>query len=114
MKIGLWVGMVLLVGVTILSWGRCIVFQHRLRNYLFKNHNDKWKELTSIGDLGPGFANSRKGLRFLFNREDFNDTEVSHLKIVSRNSFLYVVTGFLAIFFWACIMVGILGKMASQ
>lgn len=109
MKIGLWVCLIFLISITIFSWVRFITFQHKLWNYLFENYVDKWKELTSIGDFGPGIANSRRGIKFLFSREDFNDADLLRLKVISRNAFLYVITGFIAIFFWAFIMVGILG-----
>ena len=84
---------------------RVLVYQQRLSNYLRTHYMEKWKELTTISGVGPGFANPWRGLPFLFGPEDLGDPEVLRLKLIVRNSCIYTVTGFLATFLMAVIMI---------
>jgi len=102
------IGLLVLGGVTIISMIRGLVFQHKLWDYLRSNHAEKWQDLTFIGKWGLGLANGQKTLVFLFSREDLNDAEVLRLKVLTRNSFVLQLAGFVALFAWASLMTNIL------
>jgi hypothetical protein len=55
-----------------------------------------------------GLANGQKALAFLFSREDLNDAEVLRLKVLTRNSFILQLAGFVALFAWASLMTNII------
>jgi len=76
-----------------ISWIRFMVYQHKLANYLREHHTEKWKYLTTIAGFGPGYANSRKGMKFIFSKEDLNDAELLRLKVITRNSFIHTIGG---------------------
>ncbi|MBW8041684.1 MAG: hypothetical protein FVQ85_17035 [Planctomycetes bacterium] len=82
----------------VVSVVRLFVYQHKLMRYLLKNHTEKWKELTSILDFGPGYANSIRGMKFLFGKEYLGDPEVLRLKVIVRNSFLFAIMGAVMVF----------------
>jgi hypothetical protein len=99
-------GALLLFGVfTILSVIRSFIYQHKLVRYLLENHTEKWKELTSFLDYGPGYTNSIRGFKFLFSKEYLDDPEVLRLKVIVRNSYIYVFSGVITIFFTFFVMV---------
>ena len=77
---------------------RCMIYQHILMKYLLKNHTEKWKELTSIGDFGPGYANSIRGFKFLFGKDYLEDPEVLRLKCIVRNSSILTIMGMVMVF----------------
>ena len=92
-------GSVLLFAVFfVVSAVRSLVYQHKLMKYLLKNHTEKWKELTSIGDFGPGYTNSIRGFKFLFGKEYLGDAEVLRLKVIVRNSFIFTFMGSVMVF----------------
>jgi hypothetical protein len=66
--------------------------------YLLRNHTEKWKELTSVGDFGPGYANSIRGSKFLFGKEYLGDPEVLRLKVIVRNSYIFTIMGGVMVF----------------
>lgn len=84
---------------------RVSYFQHKLYKYLKLNYFEKWKELTSIGKLGPGFQNGRKALIFIFNNEDLGDSKIILMKVKIRISLMLCLTGFVGAFIWFCILV---------
>jgi hypothetical protein len=102
------IGLLILGGVTIISMIRGLVFQHKLWEHLRKNHDEKWNDLTFIGKWGLGIANGRKAIVFLFSREDLNDAEVLRLKVITRNSFILQLAGFVTLFLWASFMTNII------
>ena len=51
----------------------------KLFKYLYKNHYETWKKITTIFGI-PGGHNSFKSLRFLHSNDDLNDPEVYRLK----------------------------------
>jgi len=102
------IGLLVLGGVTIISMIRGLVFQHKLWDHLRSNHTEKWQDLTFIGKWGLGLANGQKAIAFLFSREDLNDAEVLRLKVLTRNSFVLQLAGFVALFVWASFMTDIL------
>lgn len=102
--------LVLPIGFTVISICRLVLFQHKLLKYLRENHTEKWKELTTIGGSGPGYANSIRGKKFLFDKCDLDDPEVLRLKVIVRNSYIYALTGFLGTFLFFCIIVMLNGK----
>jgi hypothetical protein len=59
---------------------------------------EKWKYLTTILGFGPGYANSRRGMKFLFGKDDLGDPEVIRLKTIVRNSFIYLFSGTITTF----------------
>jgi len=93
-----YIGIIFIFAVTTVSMIRCLVYQHKLFNYLRENHTEKWKELTTVFGLGPGIQNSLRGSRFLFGKDYLDDTEVLRLKVIARNSAIYTATGFFAMF----------------
>jgi hypothetical protein len=99
-------GAILLFAVfMIISAIRFLFYQHKLLNHLLKNHTEKWTELTTVLGFGPGYANSHKGLKFLFSKNYLGDPEVLHLKIIVRNSFIYTIMGMIIVFLTFCVMV---------
>ncbi len=107
MRVGLYVGLVLLIVATLISMLRAAIYQHRLAKYLMMNHTETWKELTTIWGIGPGMLNSRRGMKFFKGSDYLNDPEVLRMKTIVRNSFVYTITGFVAVFFWWCIIVAV-------
>jgi hypothetical protein len=100
MRVAFYVGAILLfvfVGVSML---RAAIYQHKLYRYLLMNHSEKWKELTTVWGVGPGMANSLRGMKFLFGPDYLNDPEVLRLKALVKNSFAWVIFSWLAGFFW--------------
>jgi len=74
--------------------------------YLLEKQTEKWKELTTVLGFGPGYANSFRGLKFLFSKEYLGDPEVLRLKVIVRNSYIYTFIGMVAIFlaFWLLVV----------
>jgi len=105
------IGLLTIGAITILSIINVLIYQHKLWGHVRKNHAEKWKDLTFTGKWGLGLANGQKSLVFLFSRENLNDPEVLRLKVITRNSFLYQLAGFLGLFVWATIMMGILSRL---
>ena len=97
-KYGLYGGILLILVFTIVSIIRGIIFQHKLYKYLRENHTEKWKYLTTVFGFGPGYANSRRAMIFLFGKDDFGDPEVLRLKVAFRNCIIYMATGLVAVF----------------
>ncbi len=64
------------------------IFGNKLFSYLKKNNYQKWKELTTIGSIGPGFSNPIKGYRYLLNKDGIEDTNIlrykDNIKIIIR------------------------------
>jgi hypothetical protein len=75
-----------------------MIMQYKLMNYLRQNHYEKWKYLTTVPGLGPGYANNFLGIAFLFSGEDLGDSEMMRMKIIIRNSLIYTLTGMMAAF----------------
>lgn len=104
------IGLLTIGSITILSMINILIYQHKLWEHIRKNHAERWKDLTFIGKWGLGLANGQKALTFLFSREYLNDNEVLRLKVITRNSVLYLFAGFLSLFAWASIMMSILSR----
>ena len=63
--------LVIWVFVTVLSMGvPWIVQHHRFRDYLEKNHHEKWEELTYIRGVGSGCVNSIREWAFVSSEDD--------------------------------------------
>ena len=90
-------GYLFILGITIISAVRCMIFQHKCYQYLREQHTEKWKELTTIFGFGPGLANGSRAMKFLFSKEYFEDPELLRIKTKFRNSFIHTVTGTLAV-----------------
>ncbi len=86
-------GFVVILFVTIISWIRYIIWQHKCYKYLRQEHTEKWKELSTVLGIGPGFANGVRGIKFFCGKEDFGDPEIVYLKVKIRNAFIYAATG---------------------
>jgi hypothetical protein len=102
------IGLLTIGAITLLSMINVLIYQHKLWDHIRKNHADKWKDLTFTGKWGLGLANGQKSLVFLFSRETLSDPEVLRLKVITRNSFIYQLAGFLGLFVWASFMMSIL------
>jgi len=74
----------------------CLFYQHKLLKYLREKHYEKWKYLTTIRGMGPGWVNGFRGVPFLFNCEDLSDMRVIHLKQITRNFIILTITGAIA------------------
>jgi len=98
MKYHLYLAPVLLVTFAVISMIRCQIYQHKLMKYLREHHTEKWKYLTSLLGSGPGYVNSFRALPGLLDKDDLGDPEVLRLKVITRNSALYVLTGFVSAF----------------
>ena len=103
MNKGFYIAILLFGAFTILSMVRFFVFQHRLCRYLLEKHTEKWKYLTSVLGSGPGYANSLRGMKFLFSKDDLGDPEVLRLKVIVRNSFIYALVGMVTVFVTFCV-----------
>ena len=63
----------------IVSW--LVTFFHlfRLLRYLKKNEYQKWKEITSIGNIGPGLSNPYRAWSYIF--QNTNEDDLSLIKL---------------------------------
>lgn len=107
MKHSLYGGLFFLLALTAISMVWFFIFQHKLYTYLRENHTEKWKELTTVLGFGPGYTNSLRAIKFLFRKDDLDDPELLRLKVIVRNASIYVLTGFLAVFIWWCVIVAV-------
>lgn len=103
-KIQLAIGFLFILGLTIISAVRLMCFQHKLYKYMRENHIEKWKYLTTVLGLGPGMANSWKGIKFLLSKDDLGDTKLLYLKAVCKNSLIYEITGIGGVIIMFCLM----------
>lgn len=108
MENSLYIGLFLFLAFLIFSMIRFFIYQHKLMQYLLEYHTEKWKDLTTVWGFGPGLANSFRGMKFLFGKDDLGDSEVLRLKVIVRNSFIHTLGGMFTIFFWWCFMVAIM------
>ena len=97
MKYGLYGAVFLFSLFTIVSIVRCIVSLCKFNKYLREKHTEKWKYLTTIPGFGPGCKNDIRMLKFMFSKDDLGDRDVLRLKVLSRNSIIYMVTGLVAV-----------------
>jgi hypothetical protein len=105
MKTSFYGALILFGAYTIVSIIRFMLYQHKLARYLLENHTEKWKELTTVLGVGPGYANSYRGFKFFFGKEYLDDPEVLRLKVIVRNSFIYSFVGMITTFFTFFVMV---------
>ena len=91
-------GFVFAIFITVVSAIRCNIYQCRLYKYIRENHTEKWIELTTVFGFGPGLRNNIKARKFWFSKDYLGDPEVLRLKVLCKNSYVYVVTGIGAIF----------------
>lgn len=70
-----------------------MVLMLKFRAYLHARHYDKWRELTSIGKSGPGYFNTIRMMRFVFNQEDLGDPAVMDFKVKLKHCYIYVAVG---------------------
>ncbi len=73
-----------------------MVLMLRFRAHLYTRHYEKWKELTSIGKSGPGYFNTIRMMRFVFNKEDLGDPAVTAFKVKLKHCYIYVAVGLAA------------------
>jgi len=83
----------------------------RLNKYLKEKNYERWREITSIGNVGPGAVNPFRGFAYLYGQKDNDNETVLRLKdsvkigfryilislltmIVTLATFLYVLTNF--------------------
>ena len=95
--IGAIISLMTFTGVTLVifiyGYTRCIL----LARYLKKNHYALWREMTSIGSLGPGLANPIRGRRFLYSDKGNEDETVLRYKDSIRLNSQYCKIGLGAI-----------------
>lgn len=53
---------------------------YKLMSYLKKNKYDRWREITSIGKVGPGAVNPFRGFSYIYGQKDNNDEYILRLK----------------------------------
>ena len=71
-------------------------------DYLYENHLEDWKQLTTVPGLGPGNTNSFRTTKFVHSNEDFGDPSVATLKqdyLSYRRLFWVVFVSFPVLFF---------------
>ena len=105
MKTSFYGTLILFGAFTIASIIRLAIYQHKLYRYLLENHTEKWKDLTTVLGYGPGYANSFRGFKFLLGKEYLGDPEVLRLKVIVRNSILYIFAGIITFFFTFFVMI---------
>lgn len=59
----------------------------KLYIYLKKTKYDRWCDLTTWGDLGPGVNNASKGISYMFNKLDNDDDFIRDQKMRIRFAF---------------------------
>ena len=104
MKIQTVIGFLFILGLMFMSAVRLMYTQHKLYKYLRENHTEKWKYLTTFLGLGPGGANSWKGIKFLLSQDYLGDPELLRLKVVCKNSLIYVIIGIGCVIIMFCLM----------
>jgi len=86
----------------IASIGSIMWYQRFLYAYLKKHKYERWRDLTSIGEIGPGGMNSFKGIKYIYSHQDKENEEILRLKDklrVNINFFCIVVlTSFISCF----------------
>ena len=55
---------------------RMLFLYFKLLGYLYEHHRNKWNELTTVFNMGPGIWNSLSIFDFVFNKEGLNDPKV--------------------------------------
>ena len=100
-----YLGVLIFAVFAISSAARFFIYQRKLMKYLLEKHTEKWNDLTTIIGYGPGYANSLKGIRFLFGKDYLNDPGILRLKVIVRNSFLYTLFGMMGTSLAFCIAV---------
>lgn len=80
----IWVALAL-VGISI---GNVLITSHKLYGHLMDAHYDRWRHITSVGGMGPGMANTLRGLDYLFSDQDDDDPQVVRLRAAVKRSLL--------------------------
>lgn len=99
----------LVISIALLSGAILIVFicfltfisNARLNSYLKKNNRDRWRYITSIGQLGPGYSNIFRLIKYLYSDIDNNNSIIRVQKKRIRSYFtiiLYALIFFLIFF----------------
>jgi hypothetical protein len=89
------IGWTSLCGILVLFFGIFSFFRLlRLGGYLKKNDYQTWRELTSIGNYGPGLSNPFRTITYLFRKSDVNDERLLRIKDAARISTRYFLIWF--------------------
>lgn len=84
-----------LMGISIFLYTFIIYLQ--FYSYLKMTNYSRWCELTTVGKIGPGGANSFRGFSYLRNDLDTNDENILRYKHKLRYLFRYVFWIFLGV-----------------
>lgn len=66
-------------------------YQHKVSSLLREKFPEKWKQLTTTFGIGPGCQSGFKGVKFYFEKDEIDDPEIIHFKLVVRNCILCFV-----------------------
>jgi hypothetical protein len=95
--------------VLVVSWIITMFRLFKLNSYLKKNDYQKWREITSLGNFGPGLSNPFRAWPYIFKNTKECDEELLRLKdsakISMRYSFIWfgtfvfsLIVGFIIVF----------------
>jgi hypothetical protein len=73
-------GILLFCGGLFIFFICAFVYNMGLYFYLMKNNYDRWCELTSIGNFGPGGSNPFKWFPYLYNQVDIDNKDILRYK----------------------------------
>jgi hypothetical protein len=77
---GLFISMVLFaIGMTLCSL-YAFIYNMKLYFYLKKEKYDRWCELTTIGNFGPGGSNPFRGFPYIYSDQDSEDIIIRKYK----------------------------------
>ena len=75
--------------ILVVSWIITIVRLFKLDKYLKKNDYQKWREITSLGRLGPGLSNPFRAWSYIFKNTKELDEVLLRLKESAKISLRY-------------------------
>ena len=93
--------------IFVICWIIAIIRSFKLNKYMKQYHYQKWEELTSIGQFGPGLSNPFKGIPYLFSNSYEKDELLLRLKNSTRISLKYSLIWF-SLFILSMIIIFIL------
>ena len=76
-----------------------------LYTYLNKNKLERWQELTTIGDWGPGMFNFFELISYSYSTIDNDDKNILKLKHSLRNGLKYSLLFLIVIIIICCLLI---------
>ncbi len=85
------------------SFAYVIFYNAKLTKYIKKEKYERWCELTSIGNSGPGLSNPYKSIPYVYNELDTDDKYILKHKIKTRFGLRLCLFIIIALFGWSTI-----------